>query len=306
MSNGSEQTSFFSKNKKPIGIGFLVIVIVTVCVVVPVVLVTTNSSKKDDKEEIIEEKPPAKKPFDLDKISIQDRNRIDCFLEAESRFENLTRFQCEEVRSCIYKPSEYERVPDCYFDRESLGYELEYTVLQSDNMEIHYLKRSGLVNAPYADAIERLVLTVEYLERNVLHIKIEDRDDASRYQVPYKLKEFRKIDDKRKSKVRFEPQIDDKTRLLSFKVIRNEDDTVLFDTSMGAFVYEDQFLQIATRLSSPYVYGFGENNHESLLHDLNFRSWGMFARDNAPGSGVSLFLTWGFIFKIFSIFNSVN
>jgi hypothetical protein len=56
---------------------------------------------------------------------------------------------------------------------------------------------------------------------------------------------------------------------------------------MGAFVYNDQFLQISTKLSSPYVYGFGENNHESLVHDLNYRSWGIFARDNAPGWGVS-------------------
>lgn len=54
---------------------------------------------------------------------------------------------------------------------------------------------------------------------------------------------------------------------------------------MGAFVYTDQFLQLSTYLESENIYGFGENNHESLKHNLDFTSWGMFARDNAPGWG---------------------
>lgn len=50
-------------------------------------------------------------------------------------------------------------------------------------------------------------------------------------------------------------------------------------------IFNDQFLQITTKLATRFVYGFGENNHESLLHDLGYRSWGIFARDNAPGWG---------------------
>ncbi len=56
-------------------------------------------------------------------------------------------------------------------------------------------------------------------------------------------------------------------------------------------MYGQQFLQISTKLSTENIYGFGENNHEQFKHDLNFTSWGIFARDNAPG--------WGVIFSKF-------
>ena len=45
----------------------------------------------------------------------------------------------------------------------------------------------------------------------------------------------------------------------------------------------DQFLQISTKLPSKNVYGFGENLHKSFRHDLNFKTWPMFSRDQAPG-----------------------
>ena len=55
---------------------------------------------------------------------------------------------------------------------------------------------------------------------------------------------------------------------------------MLFDTSLGGLVLNDQFLQIITRLQSPHVYGFGENNHDTLKHNVQEKkSWGIFARD---------------------------
>ena len=34
-----------------------------------------------------------------------------------------------------------------------------------------------------------------------------------------------------------------------------------------------------TKLPSAYVYGMGENIHESFLHDLDYKNWPVFARD---------------------------
>ena len=58
----------------------------------------------------------------------------------------------------------------------------------------------------------------------------------------------------------------------------------------------NQFLQIVTRLQSPHVYGFGENNHDTLKHYVQERkSWGIFARgqglplDRIDHSHISLF-----------------
>ena len=68
--------------------------------------------------------------------------------------------------------------------------------------------------------------------------------------------------------------------ILSFSVKRKANQATLFDTSLGGLVLNDQFLQIVTRLQSPHVFGFGENNHETLKHKVHEkRTWGIFARD---------------------------
>lgn len=63
-------------------------------------------------------------------------------------------------------------------------------------------------------------------------------------------------------------------------VKRREDQSVLLNTSLGGLVLNNQFLQFVTRLQSKHVYGFGENNHDTLKHQVHERpSWGLFARD---------------------------
>ncbi|CAF3137369.1 unnamed protein product [Rotaria sp. Silwood2] len=74
----------------------------------------------------------------------------------------------------------------------------------------------------------------------------------------------------------------DSTRdnIISFFIKRREDGSILFDTSLGGLVLNNQFLQIITRLQSSHIYGFGENNHDTLKHNVPERSsWGVFARD---------------------------
>jgi hypothetical protein len=49
-------------------------------------------------------------------------------------------------------------------------------------------------------------------------------------------------------------------------------------------MFSDHFLQIATYLPSKNIYGFGENTHESLRHDSNYKTWPLFARGDPPGN----------------------
>ena len=51
---------------------------------------------------------------------------------------------------------------------------------------------------------------------------------------------------------------------------------------MGGLTLADQFLMISTKLPTRYLYGFGENTHDTFLHDMNYRMWPIFARDQAP------------------------
>ena len=46
--------------------------------------------------------------------------------------------------------------------------------------------------------------------------------------------------------------------VFSFRVLRQSTGTVVFDSSLGGLTVSDQFLQIATRLPSTYIYGFAE------------------------------------------------
>ncbi|XP_063595395.1 maltase-glucoamylase-like [Penaeus indicus] len=70
----------------------------------------------------------------------------------------------------------------------------------------------------------------------------------------------------------------------TIKVTRNDTNKVIFDTSTGGFTFAEQFLQVSTRLPSSNLYGLGEHAHESFRHDLAYRTWPMFARDQPPGN----------------------
>jgi hypothetical protein len=54
-----------------------------------------------------------------------------------------------------------------------------------------------------------------------------------------------------------------------------------FDTSIGGLILSDQFLQIVTKLDSSNLYGFGEHEHHTLRHDMNWKKWAMYSRDQA-------------------------
>ncbi|KAI1705427.1 glycosyl hydrolases family 31 domain-containing protein [Ditylenchus destructor] len=67
-------------------------------------------------------------------------------------------------------------------------------------------------------------------------------------------------------------------------IVKRKDATAktkpIWNTSPGGFIFSDQFIQIATKLPSTNMYGFGENFHDELKHDFGvYNTWGMFARD---------------------------
>ncbi|EGW03465.1 Sucrase-isomaltase, intestinal [Cricetulus griseus] len=73
----------------------------------------------------------------------------------------------------------------------------------------------------------------------------------------------------------------------SIKVIRKSNNRVLFDTSIGPLVYSNQYLQISAKLPSDYIYGFGEHIHKRFRHDLYWKTWPIFTRDELPGDDMN-------------------
>lgn len=62
-----------------------------------------------------------------------------------------------------------------------------------------------------------------------------------------------------------------------------------WDSDLPGMTFEDQFIQISTRLPSDYVFGLGETEHNAFRHEMKRRPIGLFAKDQPPiVSGYSL------------------
>jgi hypothetical protein len=97
----------------------------------------------------------------------------------------------------------------------------------------------------------------------VNNFKLTD-NDRDRYEVPYPLNLPKEIPDSTKSVLEFK-LLGDLNQISSFQVLRRNTNDILFDSSNGSFIFNDQFIQISTNLiEGSSVFGFGENNHERL------------------------------------------
>jgi hypothetical protein len=167
------------KTRKWLGIGAVVGIALSVVVFVPIIIAVSSSGSDSNSNNDVTTAPPYapstttkkpspnKLPYDVTKLSEDEKDRINCFLEEESIFETLTKYQCVEVRGCIYKESLYDRVPTCYFDRDNLGYKLSS---QQDNE--YKLERTGKAKAPYLGEIKNLLMKASYMTKGVTNIKV--------------------------------------------------------------------------------------------------------------------------------------
>jgi len=55
-----------------------------------------------------------------------------------------------------------------------------------------------------------------------------------------------------------------------------------FDTTSQGLVFSDQYIQVTVGVASEHLYGLGEHNHKRFKHDMNWKQWTIFTRDEAP------------------------
>ncbi|CAI9574371.1 unnamed protein product, partial [Staurois parvus] len=63
---------------------------------------------------------------------------------------------------------------------------------------------------------------------------------------------------------------------------RRSTGTVIWNSQLPGFTFSDMFIQISNRLPSSYIYGLGETEHESFRINLDWNTWGYFAKDQPP------------------------
>ncbi|XP_078419908.1 sucrase-isomaltase, intestinal [Cetorhinus maximus] len=203
--------------------------------------------------------------------------KIDCHPE-----ENADETACIE-RGCKWVSNSKPSEPSCFYEGD-YGYILNTNkrITQRKNGMSAEIKRNTAYPERYkgqTPTVEILQVDVTYLSNNMLNFKISD-PHAKRFEVPIQLN------------IPSSKPDDGSTRLyevtftnfpFGIQVKRKSTGAVIWNSQVPGFTFTDQFIQISTQLPSQYIYGFGETEHRSFKHDLNWNTWGMFAKDQPPG-----------------------
>ncbi|GAB6030871.1 hypothetical protein CHUAL_007706 [Chamberlinius hualienensis] len=180
-----------------------------------------------------------------------------------------------EARGCLWNPA---GVPSCIFP-DGYGYEHDDTTrfdtLLGYILPLYRKDQPNMYNDTSPD-VSNVYLSVEFWDESILRLKFYD-PASIRYEVPIDIQQpsSKAINTAYHVTYTSYPQF-------GISVTRHSTNTVVFNTGLPGFVFSNQFLSISTTLPSKSVYGFGENSHEYLLHDLDWKVWAMFTLGNYP------------------------
>uniref|UniRef100_A0A8C5Q0B1 alpha-glucosidase n=1 Tax=Leptobrachium leishanense TaxID=445787 RepID=A0A8C5Q0B1_9ANUR len=198
--------------------------------------------------------------------------RFDCHPETEATVE-----KCEN-RGCTWDLQSISGVPACFYP-ETYGYTVSNIVTTATGITAELVNAQSIIRYTDSPPIERLRLTVVYHENNMLQFKIDDPNNK-RYEVPVPIN-TPSIPASTEEQRLYDVEIVNNP--FGIKIKRKNTGTVIWNSQVPGFTFSDLFIQIATRLPSNYIYGFGETEHRTFRHDLNWITWGMFAKDQPPG-----------------------
>nr|XP_042704861.1 sucrase-isomaltase, intestinal-like [Chrysemys picta bellii] len=135
----------------------------------------------------------------------------------------------------------------------------------------------------FGNDISPVAMDVEFQTKDRLRFKIYD-PNSQRFEVPLEIESPSTAAADTSYDIEFinHPSF-------QFKIIRKSTGTVVWDTSLGDLIFSKQYLQITTTVPSTSVYGFGEHEHPSFKHNMNFVNYGMFSRDQPPTTFANLY-----------------
>ncbi|NXE99258.1 MGA protein, partial [Menura novaehollandiae] len=189
-----------------------------------------------------------------------------------------TREKCEKL-GCTWEVTTNPAVPPCYYS-SSNPYSVRNVSYSLRGLVATLSLDSAKVRADEASTapISTLRLEVKYHLNNMLQFKIYDYQ-TPRYEVPVPLS----LPSSPSSTIRgrlYSVTIQKKP--FGIQIRRKSTGKVIWNSALPTFTFSDMFIQISTRLASQYIYGFGEAEHPTFRHDMNWHTWGMFTRDQPP------------------------
>ncbi|XP_011827421.1 PREDICTED: maltase-glucoamylase, intestinal-like [Mandrillus leucophaeus] len=206
-------------------------------------------------------------------IKIRDDEKIDCYPDENgASAENCT------ARGCIWEASNSSGVPVCYFVNDLYSVSNVQYNSHGATADIS-LKSSVYANAFPSTPVNPLRLDVTYHKNEMLQFKIYDPNN-NRYEVPVPLN-VPTVPSSTPEGQLYDVLI--KKNPFGIEIRRKSTGTIIWDSQLLGFTFNDMFIRISTRLASKYLYGFGETEHTSYRRDLEWHTWGMFSRDQPPG-----------------------
>ncbi|XP_010220406.1 PREDICTED: maltase-glucoamylase, intestinal-like, partial [Tinamus guttatus] len=222
------------------------------------------------------------------------KSRIDCHPQPGASQEGC------EARGCIWSSTEVPNAPWCFFPEDSpYGYSLAGNAEKttkglsvyvlgavvigikkcfSRRVTLNKLQKLSL----FGNDISPVVIDVEFQKSDRLRFKIYD-PNSERFEVPLHIESPSVA----AADTKYDVEFDDVTS--HFTIKRKSTGTVLWDASLDDLIFSNQYLQITTTVPSTSVYGFGEHEHPSFKHSMDFATYGMFSRDQSPAPFANLY-----------------
>ncbi|XP_078486588.1 sucrase-isomaltase, intestinal [Ciona intestinalis] len=208
-----------------------------------------------------------------------EKNRFDCFPEGGATIET-----CQQ-RGCIWLPPTVDTAaPSCFYSGKD-GYSSTEVLEVTSTGFSQRIGKSKTAASPYGEEFDELLVTYTRVSNNKLRITIAPTS-VKRFEIPWT---HESASNTPVQDTLYDVQFTSTNGLFGIQVTRKSTDAILFDTTVGRMMFSDQFLQISTKLASEYVYGFGEHMHESFKHDMSWKTYGMFSRDQGVGPNANLY-----------------
>ncbi|XP_036086678.1 probable maltase-glucoamylase 2 isoform X5 [Rousettus aegyptiacus] len=230
-------------------------------------------------------------------LPVSDLEKFNCYPEEPTASEESCR-----QRGCLWEQTAVPGVPTCFYDTIPnyaatniqylpAGITVDLTLLTAPgsareaappppprDARSSSSSSAAAASDPLSAQISLLNLTVIYHTENMLQFKISD-PTKKRYEVPVPLNTPPSpvgAPENRLYDVRIQ------TNPFGIQIQRKNSSTVIWDSQLPGFTFNDMYLSISTRLPSQNIYGFGETEHTTFRRNISWSTWGMFARDQPP------------------------
>ncbi|XP_054582612.1 putative maltase-glucoamylase-like protein FLJ16351 [Eptesicus fuscus] len=228
-------------------------------------------------------------------LLVSDIEKFNCYPEEPTVSEE----KCKH-RGCLWENTVVPGVPTCFYDTIPkyaasniqylpTGITTDLTHLMVPESARAAAPSPGSAQPPPAAAantsdplsaeISSLRLSVIYHTESMLQFKIYDPTNK-RYEVPVPLNTPSSPVGSPENRL-YDVRI--QSNPFGIQIQRKSSSTVIWDSQLPGFTFNDMFLSISTRLPSENIYGFGETEHTTFRRNISWNTWGIFARDEPPG-----------------------